>query len=60
MTGGSLAPSDAYIGNSGTGRFTQSGGTNSISNGLYLGWDSAGTYSLSGAGQLQAVDEWLA
>jgi len=60
MTGGSLAPSDAYVGNSGTGRFTQSGGTNSISNGLYLGWDSAGTYSLSGAGQLQAVDEWLA
>ena len=43
-----------FIGNSGTGIFTQSGGTNSASSYLYLGYyaGSSGTYSLSGGGLL--------
>ena len=45
-----------YVGNSGTGSFAQSGGTNSISGTLYLGYspDSMGAYSLSGSGILSA------
>ena len=48
-----------YVGNSGTGSFTQSGGTNSVAyaswtSTLYLGYSasSSGTYSLSGSGLL--------
>ena len=39
-----------YVGYSGTGTFTQSGGTNADANCLYLGYNSGsnGTYSLSG------------
>ncbi len=42
------------VGCSGTGTFTQSGGTNAISYDLWLGYNSgsSGTYSLSGSGQL--------
>ena len=50
-----------YVGFSGTGSFTQSGGTNSISsNSFYLGYNagSSGTYSLSG-GQLSASYEYV-
>lgn len=45
-----LASANEYIGNSGTGVFNQTGGTNTGSFFLYLGFASngAGTYSLSG------------
>ena len=43
-----------YIGNSGTGIFTQSGGTNTTSGYLYLGNNTSGsgTYALSGTARL--------
>jgi autotransporter-associated beta strand protein len=61
MNSGELAArSNEYVGYSGTGTFSQSGGTNSL-NGydLYLGADtgSNGTYNLSGDGHLSA---WVA
>ena len=57
LTGNSqLSATSAYVGYLGTGSFTQSGGSTSISGtspvtGLYLGYmaGSAGTYSLGGA-----------
>ncbi len=53
-----------YIGYSGSGSFTQSGGTNSIAGGnlLYLGYNlhGSGTYSLSGTGLLVAGNEDIA
>ncbi len=51
MTGGSLCvTSYEYVGDSGRGIFTQSGGTNSIGSSLYLGNNagSNGTYNLNG------------
>jgi hypothetical protein len=52
MSGGSLNALYQYIGSTGTGMFTQTGGTNSAQ--LYLGYNSGsnGTYNLSGTGQL--------
>ena len=49
-----------YVGLSGTGSFTQSGGTNSASN-LYLGNNTGGNgvYSLSGSGQVSAQSEYV-
>ena len=43
---------------SGSGSFTQSGGTNSVGPTLYLGYNagSSGTYNLSGSGLLSAPD----
>ena len=54
MTGGSLVASSLTVGSSGTGTFTQSGGTNLVSSDLYLGnaAGSSGTYILSGSGLL--------
>ena len=49
-----------YVGYSGTGTFTQTGGTNSTYYGdLYLGYNtgSSGLYALSGTGQLSAQYE---
>ena len=40
MDSGALAAYYQYIGNSGTGAFTQTGGTNSITNYFYLGYNS--------------------
>ena len=59
ISGGSLACSFQYIGVSGTGTFTQTAGTNTISNMLSVGYNSgqSGTYSLSGTGQLSAIGE---
>ena len=60
MTGGSLVVSnDCSVGYTGTGTFTQSGGTNTILANLYLGWFSgiSGSYNLSGTGQLSALNE---
>ena len=65
MTAGGLSVStSACVGYSGSGTFTQSGGTNTISSatyGLYLGYNSgsSGTYSLSGIGQLSANCEYV-
>ena len=59
---GLLSATAQYVGYSGTGSFTQSGGTNSLAYnggayfnaGLYLGYnaDASGTYNLNGASQL--------
>ncbi len=53
---GILSAYREYIGNSGTGSFTQSGGTNVISDTLYIAWHegSSGTYNLQG-GTLSAA-----
>lgn len=50
QTGGSLSASNEYIGYNGTGTFTQSGGTNTITNSLAIALSagSTGTYNLSG------------
>ncbi|MFH1417701.1 MAG: hypothetical protein ABII12_05370 [Planctomycetota bacterium] len=52
---GELSSTEQYIGAGGVGTFTQTGGTNSVSNELYLGYSplSDGTYDLSG-GDLSA------
>ena len=44
-----------------SGSFTQSGGTNSVSSDLYLGYSagSSGTYNLSGSGLLSAPYEYI-
>jgi autotransporter-associated beta strand protein len=62
MTGGDLSVwNSSYVGNSGTGTFTQSDGTNTISSSLFLGFSSGsnGEYTLSGTGQLSAYDEHI-
>ena len=62
---GSLsATNNEYLGNTGTGTFTQSGGTNSIGSYLYLGSNSPssagiGSYFLSGSGALAADQEFV-
>ena len=45
----------------GRGNFTQSGGTNSVSGSLYLGYNSgsSGAYALTSAGQLSAATEYV-
>ena len=60
INGGSLQATNQYIGYRGTGKFSQSGGTNSISGILYLGYDSGsiGTYNLSG-GSLSAYNIYI-
>ena len=65
MTGGDLSAegplSIEYVGYSGTGSFTQSGGTNSVAFRLYVGGPSGGngTYHLNGSGQLSANEEYI-
>ena len=65
MDSGSLTTGNQYIGDTGTGTFTQTGGTNSIStyfsSPLYLGnkSGSSGTYNLSGSGNLSANYEYI-
>ena len=58
LTGGSLfGGNPEFIGYSGSGCFTQSGGTNSVSsNNLVIGANlgGSGTYSLSGSGLISA------
>ena len=55
---GLLSANTEYVGWSGTGSFTQSGGTNTLSSYLYVGNNagSNGTYSLSGSGLLSAEE----
>jgi fibronectin-binding autotransporter adhesin len=54
MSGGSLNTGVHYVGYSGTGTFTHSGGTNTVIHRFILGYNSGdnGTYTLSGTGQL--------
>ncbi len=61
MDGGSLNVRYQYVGSTGTGVFTQTGGTNSISSYLYLGYNSGstGTYNLSGTGPLSASIQYI-
>ena len=50
-----------YIGYSGSGSFTHSGGTNNVANVIYLGYNSGsnGSYNLSGSGVLNAPIEYI-
>ena len=50
MSGGKLSSPIQYVGYSGIGSFTQSGGTNTVSSTLELGYNSSdsGTYNLNG------------
>jgi fibronectin-binding autotransporter adhesin len=62
ISGGNLTATDSeYVGNRGMGTFTQTGGTNSVSNYLYLGsaLGSSGVYTLSNSGVLAATSEVL-
>ena len=63
MTGGQFTTYaiNEYLGYSGSGTFTQTGGTNSEAAGIYLGYNSgsSGDYSLSGSGQLAAGAEYV-
>jgi autotransporter-associated beta strand protein len=55
MSGGSLSALYQYVGNHGSGKFLQSGGTASIFSNLYLGYAAGdnGTYVLSGTSTFQ-------
>ncbi len=44
-----------FVGDFGTGSFSQSGGINSVSTQLVLGYNSSGTYNLSGSGLLSTT-----
>ncbi|MHB9072264.1 MAG: autotransporter domain-containing protein [Desulfobaccales bacterium] len=52
LGGGNVTAAKEYVGHSGTGTFTQSGGTNTVSGNLILAAnaDSSGTYNLQGGG----------
>jgi autotransporter-associated beta strand protein len=57
---GLLTAPGEYIGYSGMGSFTQSGGTNNIGpDGLYLGYGGSGTYTLSSSGLLTGSAEYI-
>ncbi len=60
---GQVSAFQEIVGVSGTGNFTQSGGSNSMSSnsGLYIGNDagSSGTYNLSGNAQLSASNDYV-
>jgi len=55
-TGDQLSTANQRIGDNGAGSLTHTGGTNTASNALFLGYGATcqGTYQLSGAGQLSA------
>ena len=60
-SGAQLRASNQWVGNSGTGTFTNSGGTNTVTSNLYLGYSSgsSGSYSLSDSGRLSASLEYV-
>ena len=60
ISGGQLIASTEYVGYSGSGTFTQSGGTHTIGGTFYLGYSniSTGSYTLNG-GQLLAATEYV-
>ena len=57
---GRLSSPTQYVGFSAAGSFLQSGGTNTIASGLYVGdgLGSSGSYGLSGSGLLSAANEY--
>ena len=60
ISGGSLVVTDQFVGDTGTGVFTQSGGSNMITGWLILGRsrsDDDGTYILSGSGEVSTARE---
>jgi hypothetical protein len=61
INGGALSAGYHYVGSGGTGNFTQNGGTESLTNSLYLGFNAgdSGTFSLSGSGRLSAASEFV-
>ena len=61
ISGGYLVVATHYIGYSGTAVFTQSGGSNTVSDVLYLGYNAgySGTYDLSNNGQVSAQWEYV-
>ena len=62
QSGGNLTiTTDEVVGSTGTGAFTHSGGTNTVNNYLYLGYNSGsnGSYALSGTGSLSAYQEFI-
>ena len=58
---GALTARNGIIGQFGSGTFTQSGGTNTLSLDLHLGSQtgSSGSYNLSGTGALSASEEFI-
>ena len=61
MDSKNLTADNEYIGWSGAGTFIQTGGTNTVNGGLYLGYNygSNGTYMLWNTGALQADNEYV-
>ena len=66
QTGGSLTGHQLFVGNTGTGSFTQSGGfvlfpSSSNDDEIYLGYasGSTGTYNLSGTGSVVTKELWV-
>jgi hypothetical protein len=61
MDSKSLQSNYQTVGGSGTGAFTQTGGSNTVTNNLYLGdaFECSGTYELSGTGSLSAYNEYI-
>jgi hypothetical protein len=66
LSGGTLlSGSSTYLGVSGNGTFTQTGGTHTVTNNLYLGYDSelngssTGVYNLGGNSALTAANEYI-
>jgi len=60
--GDSITYDTEFIGDTGTGTLNQTGGSNTITTGLYLGRlssGSSGTYTLSGSGSLSALNEYV-
>jgi autotransporter-associated beta strand protein len=61
LADGYLNTSNEYLGYSGTGAFTQTGGVHTAASNLYLGYNpgGSGTYSLAGSGLLQAQNGYV-
>ena len=61
MLGGSLAGFLESVGNNGSGNalFVQSGGINSVSSQMEIGYLSTGTYNLVGNGVLRRLREYI-
>ncbi len=61
IPGGSLAAGSEYLGYSATGAVAQTGGTHTVSNDLYLGYNSSGfgSYSLSAGSLYVGVNELI-
>ncbi len=61
LAGGSLSARNERIGDTSTGSFSHTAGTNTIDRTLHLGYDAGGngTYELSGTGQLSARSEYV-